>query len=85
MASTGCDIDGEKKRLREDGDVKTTSGDVEQGIESQPSVDLQERAEPFGDESNNEVKYRTMAWWYVRRSRSYRHTADCRIQASWHE
>jgi hypothetical protein len=23
------------------------------------------REDPFGDESDAEVKYRTMAWWYV--------------------
>jgi len=24
-----------------------------------------DRGDPFGDEEDSEVKYRTMAWWYV--------------------
>ena len=36
-------------------------GDTEKG----PTITLgyEGKDEPFGDETNNEVKYRTMAWW----------------------
>lgn len=44
------------------------SGDVEGGnalIRRTHSRSTDEKCDPFGDESNSEVKYRTMAWWSV--------------------
>lgn len=40
------------------------SDDVEGGrIEPRSSIGSKEKEDPFGDESNSEIKYRTMAWW----------------------
>lgn len=36
--------------------------DYEEGIIEPTEADV---AQPFGDESTAEVKYRTMTWWYV--------------------
>ena len=66
MASEDSNLDGEKARLKKYGNVETIGRDVEDGI--QLNVCRPERDEPFGDESNNELKYRTMAWWYSLRS-----------------
>ena len=39
-------------------------GDVEGGrAEPRNSVGSKGKEDPFGDEENSEVKYRTMAWW----------------------
>ena len=32
--------------------------------------DLRARDDPFGDETGNEMQYKTMEWWYVRRDPS---------------
>lgn len=45
-----------------------SSDDVEGGnalIRRAHSRSSDEKSDPFGDESNSEVKYRTMAWWLV--------------------
>lgn len=48
---------------RDDSNEKV-SDDVEGGqAEPRNSVGSKEKEDPFGDESNSEVKYRTMAWW----------------------
>lgn len=42
--------------------------DVEGGnalMRRRGSRSTDEKSDPFGDESNSEVKYRTMAWWSV--------------------
>ena len=31
--------------------------------EEKPPLDVAPTNDPFGDESNGEVKYRTMGWW----------------------
>lgn len=45
-----------------------SNDDVEGGnalIRRTHSRSTDEKSDPFGDESNSEVKYRTMAWWLV--------------------
>lgn len=47
---------------------ETSNDDVEGGnalIGRRDSRSTDEKSDPFGDESNSEVKYRTMAWWSV--------------------
>ena len=39
-----------------------SSSDAEYG-QTRGSVGYKGKGDPFGDESNSEVKYRTMAWW----------------------
>lgn len=47
-----------------DDSKEKVSDDVEGGqAEPRNSVVYKEKEDPFGDESNSEVKYRTMAWW----------------------
>lgn len=55
---------------REDNDTydgkEKVGNDVEGGQrEARNSSGDSEKEDPFGDESNSEVKYRTMAWWSV--------------------
>ena len=47
--------------------AKEVSEDVESNgpMQSRPSVGYKGKHDPFGDESHSEVKYRTLAWWYV--------------------
>lgn len=45
---------------------EASNDDVEGGnglIRRRHSRSTDEKSDPFGDESNSEVKYRTMAWW----------------------
>ena len=37
------------------------NGDAEKG--PKVAVEYNGKEDPFGDETNSEVKYRTMAWW----------------------
>lgn len=66
---------------------EVSNDDVEGGhalIRRRDSRSTDEKSDPFGDESNSEVKYRTMAWWSVSRLDAF----DCvliRKQASWNE
>ena len=34
-------------------------------VESSPSNGSMNKKDPFGDEKNSEIKYRTLAWWLV--------------------
>ena len=43
------------------GNDEKYGSDAEKGPSS--SVGLKEKDDPFGDETNSEVKYKTMAWW----------------------
>lgn len=53
------------------------SDDVEVGQEEPRNIPgHQEKEDPFGDESNSEVKYRTMAWWSVALSPNISRRAD---------
>ncbi len=45
---------------------ESNTDDVEVGdAESPKSHGSKGKDDPFGDETNSEVKYRTMAWWLV--------------------
>lgn len=48
-----------------DDSKEKVSDDLEGRAEPRSSVGSKEKEDPFGDESNSEVKYRTMAWWWV--------------------
>lgn len=42
---------------------------LDDGADLKP-IDNTPYIDPFGDEQNAEVKYKTLKWWYVLRSRS---------------
>lgn len=46
-----------------DDSKEKVSDDLEGRAEPRSSVGSKGKEDPFGDESNSEVKYRTMAWW----------------------
>lgn len=65
MARNGYRTGGEEGNHENNGDAEKMSDDMEFGRQSRRSVGYRGKDEPFGDETKSEVKYRTMAWWYV--------------------
>ena len=71
---------------RDDGVVNGNSSDSSQESEQKAGNDLEVdpskntgsagNNDPFGDERNSEVKYRTMTWWSVEFSVCYNHSTD---------
>lgn len=56
-------INDEEKTFNGQYNKNEKSSDEEGTKPSRHSDDLQGKDDPFGDESNSEVKYRTMEWW----------------------
>ena len=63
MATTGkTDVDGMNYETTSSRD---RASDEEKGIGTVQTRETNASDDPFGDESNSEVKYRTMSWWFV--------------------
>ena len=56
-------INDEEKTSNGQYDKNEKSSDEEGAKVHRHSDDFQGKDDPFGDESNSEVKYRTMEWW----------------------
>jgi hypothetical protein len=58
----GYDVGGDgKERQPGNGSDENLENGMEKG--NSRSVSNKDSEDPFGDETNSEVKYRTMAWW----------------------
>lgn len=54
-----------EKEYRDQYDGNGKGSDEENAALPRHSVGEKGKQDPFGDESNSEVKYRTMEWWLV--------------------